>query len=64
LIIFITPTIVEDSDFHVTKTDYLKSSPDGIVADKPWSAWNSGVPAFSPELKGEDWSTPDPKFSE
>jgi len=63
LIIFITPTIVEDSDFHVTKTDYLKSSPDGIVADEDWSFWNSGVPAGSPELH-PDWSKQEPKFTQ
>jgi len=56
LIIFITPTIVEDADFHVTKTDFLQTSPDTIQSDKPWSAWDSGVPAGSPELNELDWS--------
>ena len=48
LIIFITPTIVEDGDFHVAKTEFLKTSPDEIQEDKAWSAWNSGNP--------KDWS--------
>lgn len=56
LIIFITPTIVQDADFHVSNSDYLKTSPNVVEADKPWSAWNSGVPAGSPELKEGDWS--------
>jgi len=48
LIVFITPTIVEDNDFHVSKSTYLKTSPDVIEADKPWTAWDEGKP--------KDWS--------
>ncbi|MCC6820830.1 MAG: type II secretion system protein GspD [Verrucomicrobia subdivision 3 bacterium] len=48
LIIFITPTIVEDTDFHVSKSDYLKTSPDLVQPDKAWSAWDEGTP--------KDWS--------
>jgi len=48
LIIFITPTIVEDGDFHVAKSDFLKTSPDAIEADKAWTPWDTGTP--------KDWS--------
>jgi type II secretory pathway component GspD/PulD (secretin) len=51
LIVFITPTIVEDNDFHVSKSDYLKTSPDVIQPDKPWTAWDEGAP--------KDWSKKD-----
>jgi type II secretory pathway component GspD/PulD (secretin) len=51
LIIFITPTIVQDSDFTPTKTDYLKTKPpmeDSLEPD--WGPWDSG--------KAKDWSKP------
>lgn len=51
LIIFITPTIVEDSDFHVAKSEFLKTSPDVIKPDKAWTAWDEGNP--------KDWSKKD-----
>jgi len=47
LIVFITPTIVEDSDFHPTHSDFLQSPVDA-TAGKDWSAWDSDKPA--------DWS--------
>jgi general secretion pathway protein D len=53
LLIFITPTIVKDTDFQSNKSDFLKSRPD----DKrpklmdPDSMWDNSVP--------HDWSTPD-----
>lgn len=47
LIIFITPTIVEDSDFHPTHTEFLQSPVD-VTEGKRWSAWDSAQPA--------DWS--------
>lgn len=47
LIVFITPTIVEDSDFHPTHTDFLQSPVDATEG-KDWSAWDSAKPA--------DWS--------
>jgi len=45
LLIFITPTIIQDSDFQpsATAADYLKSVPEEI-SDKPWSAWDDGKP--------------------
>jgi type II secretory pathway component GspD/PulD (secretin) len=48
LIIFITPTIVEDGDFHKANSDYLKTSPDAVQPDKDWTAWDDGKP--------KDWS--------
>ncbi|MCU0770231.1 MAG: hypothetical protein MUE94_00480 [Verrucomicrobia bacterium] len=47
LITFITPTIVQDSDFQPTPSDYLKNKfeePDNTQ----WGAWDSGKP--------KDWS--------
>jgi len=49
LLIFITPTIVNDNDYQPTTTDYLKSPvplKDDIEAD--WSYWDTGKP--------KDWS--------
>ncbi|HWX19037.1 MAG TPA: secretin N-terminal domain-containing protein [Candidatus Binatia bacterium] len=49
LIVFVTPTIVQDEDYQPTKTDFLKTpvpTKDSIEAD--WSAWDSGKP--------RDWS--------
>lgn len=43
LITFITPTIVQDSDFQPTSTDYLKTRFDD-TEEKEWSAWDSGKP--------------------
>ncbi|MGA2751963.1 MAG: secretin N-terminal domain-containing protein [Verrucomicrobiota bacterium] len=49
LLIFITPTIVQDEDFQPTKTDFLKTRPPkSDSVDKDWSAWDSGQP--------KDWS--------
>ena len=48
LIIFITPTIVEDTDFHVAHSTFLKTSPDEVQSDKKWTAWDDGNP--------KDWS--------
>jgi len=51
LIIFITPTIVEDADFQPTKSDFLKiPAPTSDTLDTDWSAWDSGKPL--------DWSKP------
>jgi type II secretory pathway component GspD/PulD (secretin) len=49
LIVFITPTIVEDGDFQPTKTQYLKTPVQTDDSEGPeWSAWDSGKP--------RDWS--------
>jgi type II secretory pathway component GspD/PulD (secretin) len=53
LIVFITPTIVQDEDFQPTKSDFLKTpvpTSDSIEGD--WSSWDSG--------KARDWSKPEP----
>lgn len=47
LVIFITPTIVQNEDFQPTQTDFLKTKPD----DRPsteFNAWDTGTP--------QDWS--------
>ena len=47
LIIFITPTIVQNEDFQPTETAFLKTKqPDGKTTD--FGAWDSGTP--------QDWS--------
>ncbi len=49
LIIFITPTIVEDQDFQVTQSNFLKTPvPVQDTMEPDWSAWDSG--------KAKDWS--------
>jgi general secretion pathway protein D len=51
LLIFITPTIVEDGDFQVTSTgtEYLKSkAPQGDSLEADWSSWDMATP--------KDWS--------
>ena len=47
LTIFITPTVVQDSDFQPNQTDYLKMTGNEEVKEN-WSAWDSGKPL--------DWS--------
>jgi len=43
LLVFITPTIVQDSDYQQAKSDLLKTPvPTDKMAD--WSAWDSGKP--------------------
>jgi general secretion pathway protein D len=49
LLIFVTPTIIQDTDFQMTQTTFLKSPlPDR--PDKDESAWDSGKPY--------DWNKP------
>lgn len=49
LVIFITPTIVQDENYQPTKTDFLKTPvPQKDVLEEEWSAWDSGKP--------KDWS--------
>jgi len=49
LIIFVTPTIVQEDDYQPTKSDFLKTpTPAQDAVDGDWSAWDSGKPA--------DWS--------
>ncbi len=50
--VFITPTIVQDSDYQPTSTDFLKNPvPKTDSVDGDWSAWDSGKP--------KDWSKTD-----
>lgn len=52
LLVFLTPTIVQEEDFQPTKSDFLKNpvpTKDTVEAD--WSAWDSGKP--------KDWHDPD-----
>ena len=49
LIVFITPTIVQDGDFQPTQSTYLKTPvPTDEAGDAEWSAWDNGKP--------RDWS--------
>lgn len=58
LIVFITPTIVQDADFQVTASEYLKTPvPVNDAVDKDWTWWDSGKPAG-------DWSKSSAEKSE
>ncbi len=50
MIVFLTPTIVEDEDFQPTKSNFLKTvvPVNDTVEEGDWSAWDSGKP--------KDWS--------
>ncbi len=49
LVVFITPTIVQEEDFQPTKTTFLKQKlPPKDEMEGDWSAWDSGKP--------KDWS--------
>jgi general secretion pathway protein D len=50
LLIFITPTVVEDSDYHLTKTDFLKTPVPEATGKETWGAYDSAKPL--------DWSKP------
>jgi type II secretory pathway component GspD/PulD (secretin) len=54
MLVFLTPTIVEDEDFQPTKSTFLKARVPikDSVEDGDWSAWDSGKP--------KDWSKPKP----
>jgi type II secretory pathway component GspD/PulD (secretin) len=49
LIIFITPTIVQDNDFQPAQSKFLKSTGKEEALEE-WSSWDSGKP--------RDWSKP------
>ncbi len=60
LLVFLTPTIVQDEDYQPTRSDFLKTPvPSRDTLEGDWSAWDSGKP--------RDWSQPEPvdpaKFS-
>jgi type II secretory pathway component GspD/PulD (secretin) len=49
LLVFITPTIVQDEDFQPTPSNYLKTPvPTSDSVEGDWSSWDSGKP--------RDWS--------
>jgi type II secretory pathway component GspD/PulD (secretin) len=58
MLVFLTPTIVEDEDFQPTKSNFLKTKVPvkDSVEDGDWSAWNSGKP--------KDWSKHKPSTDE
>ena len=57
LIIFITPTIIQDADFQPTSTTFLKHTmPKEDSMEPDWSSWNSGKP--------KDWSQASAKSAE
>ena len=63
LLVFLTPTIVQDEDFQPTETSFLKTrvpSKDQVESD--WSAWDSGKP--KDWSQGEDVSPDSGKFDE
>ena len=54
LLIFITPTIVRDTDFNPTATDFLQTRPTTMKSPmNPHKIWDSAQP-------GGDWSNPVP----
>jgi len=54
LIIFLTPTIVQDTDFRPTETDFLQSKPTPMKSPmNPNTMWDSGQPRGN-------WSNPAP----
>jgi Flp pilus assembly secretin CpaC len=53
LMVFLTPTIVQDEDFQPTKTDFFKTPvPTKDSIEEDWSSWDSGKP--------KDWSQTSP----
>ena len=56
LLIFVTPTIVQDSDFQPTKTKFLQN-PMETTDEKDWSAWDSGKPVDWHKAVHGDYST-------
>ena len=52
LIVFLTPTIVQDDDYQPTTSNYLKTPvPEHDTLEGDWSSWDSGKP--------RDWSQPE-----
>jgi len=55
LTVFLTPTIVEESDFQPSKSNYLKTqAPTSDSVEDDWSYWNSGKPKDWSKAKQED----------
>lgn len=54
LLVFITPTIVQDENFQPTPTDYLKTPvPTSDTVEEDWSSWDSGKPHDWSNVSGE-----------
>jgi type II secretory pathway component GspD/PulD (secretin) len=54
LVMFVTPTIVQDSDYQPTTSTYLKTPvPTSDVLEGDWSAWDSGKPRDWKKHHGE-----------
>jgi type II secretory pathway component GspD/PulD (secretin) len=52
LIVFLTPTIVQDDDYQPSQSNYLKTpAPEHDTLEGDWSSWDSGKP--------RDWSQPE-----
>jgi type II secretory pathway component GspD/PulD (secretin) len=63
LIVFLTPTIVQDEDFQPTESNFLKNPvPTKDTVEPDWSAWDSGKPKDWSE--GSDVSPSSGKFDE
>ena len=62
LLIFITPTIVQDGDFHPTPTGFLQRQPTSIKpVMNPNSIWNTSKALNAPSYDWSDPGTPLPK---
>jgi type II secretory pathway component GspD/PulD (secretin) len=60
LIIFVTPTIVQESDYHPTKTEFLtRQIPQKDSLEADWSAWDSGKPAGAKGYSSDTMAPPD-----
>jgi len=61
LLIFITPTIVQDDDFQPNASEFLKTSPD-TPEEKPWGPWDDGKPwDWSNKREKEEMGEPEYK---
>jgi len=65
LLVFLTPTIVEEEDFQPTISNFLKSPvPTRDTVEGDWSSWDSGKPRDWSQGGGEDVSPGSGKFDE
>jgi general secretion pathway protein D len=63
LLIFITPTIVQDTDFQPARSDFLKT-PAVQEMEPEWSAWDSGKPLDWSKLNSRGGKSEQPVFDE
>jgi type II secretory pathway component GspD/PulD (secretin) len=65
LLVFLTPTIVQEEDFQPTPSNFLKNPvPTRDTLEGDWSSWDSGKPRDWSQSGGEDVSTSSGKFDE